>query len=215
MDFKTEQIDDQTTALEKLQLEKTNEKADYSRLLTFAVSKEGLLAVGFYDKSAINVYDDKGNFLYGYRFNPNDRRTYSLEYDNENLQIILWSSSRQVVTVKNKGESVEIQNIPKTAEFNIYLEQIHNSNMKMVNEVSYEMCNGGNELTRIFFNGYTQVVKKDKLGNVNILVDVSETANKKIMFVSVGIIILIIVVISVLIYNKNKKYKSIGEFNQL
>lgn len=207
MDFETESIEGQQKVeeIKKLQIEKTNQVAQKDRILTFAVSDDGHLAVGFYDESAVNIYNENGDFLYSYRFNQNDRRTYSVEYVNNNLQIVLWSSSRKLITLKDDGESVEVSNIPMTNEFNTYLNEIHNMDSREVNGITYQMRNGSEGLARIFVKGYTQVIKKTALGDTKILVDVTNNANKKVNIMFAGIIIVVIVITCFLLFTTKKK----------
>lgn len=176
------------------------------RILTFAVSSDEHIAVGFYNESAINIYDKNGDFEYSYHFNPNDRRTYRVEYNNNDLQIVLWSSSRQVVSIEDEGENVEISNIPMTSEFNSYLNEIHNTNQRQTNKNTYQMRNGGSGLAKFFIKGYTQIVRNSN-GEEEILVDVSDKANSKAVIISFAILVLFLTLISSMLFYAKKKRK--------
>lgn len=191
--FNTEKLSTQDEAkeIEQFELVKTNEMAQSNQIHTFAVNERGQVAVGFYNKSAINIFSRDGSYLYTYLFNERDKRAYSVEWDEESLVIIIWGHDKRFISINTETNSVDIQKIPMTDEFNSYLVNIHNTTSKEINGITYKMCNAMEGPLSLVPNYYTQVVKEEA-GEQSIIIDVTSSASRDTIVLIVGMIALIV-----------------------
>lgn len=210
--FNTEKLStqDETKEIEQFELIKTNEMAESNQIHTFAVNEKGQVAVGFYNKSAINIFSCDGSYLYTYLFNERDKRAYSVEWDEESLVIIIWGHDKRLVSINTETNSINIQKIPMTDEFNSYLVCIHNASSKEVNGSTYKMCNAMEGLLSLVPNYYTQVIKEEA-GGQSIIIDVTSLASHDTIVLIIGMITLIVflaIFLPIVIKRKVKKQRN-------
>lgn len=211
--FVTEIIDaeDESNEIEQFKLVKSTQRVISNQIHTFAANEKGEVAVGFYNKSAIEIFDNNGIYRCTYLFNENDKRAYSVEWDGDMLVIIKWGHDKRLVTVDTRVNSIAIEKIPMTNEFNSYLVHVHNATVKQVGDNTYEMRNAMDGLLSIIPRHYTEVVRVDKEGNEKIIADVTELANHEMtifVIVMLMFIIILVVFLPAIVIRKVKKKKA-------
>lgn len=78
----------------------------------FDVSSNGLIAVGFdSDPKTINVYDESGNFLYGYQFKCEG--TYGISFEGDNLAVY-FCRGELVQLYDSQGQGIRAYRVLRT-----------------------------------------------------------------------------------------------------
>ncbi|KAF0091858.1 MAG: Uncharacterized protein FD141_42 [Fusobacteria bacterium] len=166
----------------------------------FDVSESGRIALGFNSdtKKYIYIYDQQGNFDYGYKFE--DDGVFGLEWDNDNIIIHLVRSDIAIL-IDSDAKILDIKTISNNIENNSYWN--HKIFTKKINfeNNTYKLING----TNIFSSspsGYKQLVKSDQSGNEKIIYEAQGKTNYNILLLAIGAIIIIVMPLIVRKINK-------------
>ena len=192
--FSTESIseDKQKKILDYLNITLLEEEPKNMPIKCFDINENGIFAIGAerFEQKKIAVYDNKGVFLYGIKFN--DSGTFYLELTEENKLLIYFARGNTAISVNTKGEVEEVLQIQDTSENNLYWYVVGSLKQK-IGDVQYILKNDMGILN-IFATSYSQIVAIDAEGNETVIFDADTTAEQVtiIIIVFIGITIFIV-----------------------
>ena len=139
-------------------VELLNEDPKGGAIECFAVSENGLIALGFApvedSKKFVGVYNSNFEFLYAYAFN--DSGSFGIAWDNENL-VICSVRENDLVSVSPHGEITEIAKIQDTIDNSRHWREKIEATEQTIQGVTYKIQNVG--LTSFYEGSYSQLVK--------------------------------------------------------
>ena len=211
--FQTQEIsiDRKNSFLSSINISVISEEPPRKDITCFDVNSNHLIAVGlnqaFPKKQKICIYSNEGVFQYGYTFDSHN--PYSIEWDEENLNIYFIRSGL-LVSVTPSGEVLDVLEVPVTVENSEYSHKVLGSFKRTVDDTEYSIKNDMGIL-RIFCSPATlsKIIVKDSNGNESIIYDVNSMLFKKaIIILSIFSIIVPIAVIGGIRDMKKRKQKN-------
>ena len=174
-------------------------KSEYNTSASVAcisISSLGNVAIGFKDKH-INVYDNTGNYLYGFSFDFNG--SYVFEFDQDDNIVIYPARGEERYYYSSDGELKQVTKFHSTLESDKYYRKLLQTKEFTINNKTYE-------LKQSFAN--TKIIQSDENGNQKIIYERSDYIGKltQILFVLVFVVIVSVIVVRTIL-NEVKKYR--------
>ena len=193
--FSTKEMDAsmQKTFLSNINLTRMTEEPPQNTILCFDVNEHERIAIGTKDSQNkyVSVYDERGEFQYGYRFVCN--QSFGIQWDGDNF-IIYFVRSDVAALFDLDGNAIELRLIEDTPENSSYWDHTVFANEKRVHQNRYLLKNNMG-LFGAFSFSYSQLLKLEPSGNGTLLYDVSERQTTQTI---VGLIVIALFVIFVL-----------------
>ena len=163
----------------------------------FSVSEDNKIAIGASsnENRYVSIYDENGNYLYGYSFN--DEGTFGVEWEQSELLIILVRCGL-IVKINHKGNIVRIDQIENTVDNSIYLHNNVFAKSKIVNGNKYEL-NNDMGILNIFASKYSTLAKTNLDGVQTVIYDVHNDYLIILLVSIIGVVLFITIAITVLI----------------
>lgn len=163
----------------------------------FSVSEDNKIAIGASsnENRYVSIYDENGNYLYGYSFN--DEGTFGVEWEQSELLIILVRCGL-IVKINHKGNIVRIDQIENTVDNSIYLHNNVFAKSKIVNGNKYEL-NNDMGILNIFASKYSTLAKTNLDGVQTVIYDVHNDYLILLLVSIIGAVLFITIAITVLI----------------
>ena len=172
----------------------------------FNVSNNGLVAIGSYHLSnkVIAVYNESGQFQYGYRFNC--WGSFGIDWNVENI-VICFVRSDMAVEVDANGAVLSVSEISNTTENNTYWNSFIDASKKTVKDKEYISKN--KDFTPLSTNS-TLVVSRNAAGEETVIYDATTDDTVIDEFTVTGIAVSFFVTMAIIlqIYKERKKEKS-------
>lgn len=150
-----------------------------------SVNSKDEIAIGFRDNH-INIYDDNGNFIYGYKFSLNG--SYVFKYDeNDNIMIFPIRASR-CYFFNTDAELIKTREFSNSTEEDKYFRSLKGNKRVSINGNLYEV--------RETF-GYTKLIKTEANGEMTIIYDIGWLYAGKIAISLLKLLFVIIVLMTI------------------
>jgi len=150
----------------------------------------------------IYVYDDSGKFKYGYTFKSYG--TFGVDLDKNDNLIIYFCRSNIMAVFDENGNCLDMREILNKIENNKYWNQLYPTVIELNGNV-YQLKNDMGIFNCIATN-YSQLIKKDQVGNITIIYNANESQLFKIVTESAMTLVFLTLVICVVI-REVKKYR--------
>lgn len=187
-------------------VELLNEDPKGGAIECFAVSENGLIALGFApvedSKKFVGVYNSNFEFLYAYAFN--DSGSFGIAWDNENL-VICSVRGNDLVSVSPHGEITEIAKIQDTIDNSRHWREKIEATEQTIQGVTYKIQNVG--LTSFYEGSYSQLVKINENNEIQVLYNSSSIQTTKFVIIFVAIFLIVLPSIAFYIVVTIKKRK--------
>ena len=196
---------------ENIGLQLLGEEAELNVIKCFAVHPDGRIALGFeaLDKKIIYVYDENGQFLYGYSFlSPG---TFGFAWIGDDLAIY-FGRGAYVLTVDRNGQYVECEEMLYTDNSNARINQVLYGSRLTVGGREYFLESDYGIVER----SYSRLVVRQADGTEQILYDVTQTHNISTIFSYIFVALFVGAVIGILYLQAKKQAeeeKNTGETN--
>lgn len=150
-------IQEQNDFLDRINLRVSkSELSNNSTIVNMDVSENGYVAVAL-ENEAILVYDDKGNYIKKFDFEA--KGSYFVKWNGNNL-VLIYVRGNSVVEFTLDCEIIGAFHISLPSEA---IREMRDKTATSVNGEKYELK------SKLFFTGYTKLVKIDEAGNTIIL----------------------------------------------
>lgn len=190
------ELEDQKIFLSNINLSLITQEPPKNIITCFDVNDNGLIAVGTEDsaKKLVSIYTSDGIFKYGYVFDCEG--SFGVEWDDNNI-IIYFVRSGVAALFDEKGKNIDLKVIQDTIDNNSYWNHSVFSTQRTVNESQYTIKNNMG-LFNIFSSSYSQLIRADTKGHINIIYDVSREYTVKFIMISIIVILFVVFVFSLL-----------------
>ncbi len=183
---------EQNSCITALGIAKTENEVIDVPICCFDVCYNGYIAVGL-DNNAINIYDNNGNYVYGYTFNTSGK--YLISWQGDIIVIYLFREQRNIYIYDKTIKAKKVIDIP-TADNPII--QYMNATEKKMNTKKYILYKNVAPFDVIAVGYGTLKAKNNYSGTEYIILDVSLSYKYSLLIKCVFIVILITIVIIVL-----------------
>ena len=169
--FVTEELSNEriTELVQFIRLTPLSEEPEIESMDCFAVSENGLVAVGYDGEKAkiISVYNGDGEFQYGYRFNSHG--SFEIAWSEDDIIIYFWREA-ELVAVDASGSIQEVLAVPEDIKENdTRLKQLE-ANEKTIGEKTYRLQNDMGLLDYFAFS-YSQLIVTQADGREVVFLD--------------------------------------------
>ena len=195
---------EQEDFLSNINLRLVTEEPEISSIECFDVNDNELVAVGSKNlsKRIVSVYAPDSTFQYGYTFECDG--DFGIEWDDNNI-IIYFVRSDVAALFDELGNNLEIQTIQDTMDNDSYWNYSVFSRQRTINGNKYTMRNNG--LLYFFSSSYSQLIKTDTQGNVEIIYDNSVAYTIEIIIKISGVILFVALVVFIVVFQFFKRRK--------
>lgn len=169
-------FDKQQEYLDRLNFELLTDDSEKHPFECFAISSDGLIALGFdtSDDAIIYVYDTNGEFEYGFRF-LNNHCAFTVFFEDEVLSIY-WGKSRYIGSFDSEGNCLRLHELVNCAQnSDAYHSDRYRPNEGEINNIQYKA-----ERVAGYLGGYTCFTIIDG-ANSCVIFDVSQIYRQHIM----------------------------------
>ncbi len=163
-----------------------------SSIVNMDVSKNGYVAIALENRSVM-VYDDKGVFLKKFEFESYG--SYHIKWNKNNLTLF-YVRENSIIEFTLDCEIIGVFYIDSSSTL---IREIRDTTKASVDSDTYEIKN------KLFFGGYTTLVKTDKAGNEIILYS-SNASSKTVNAIFIVLFVLGFTIIPCVILSKQVKY---------
>ena len=197
--FSTKEMDDnmQKTFLSNINLTRMTEEPPQNTIQCFDVNEYEMIAIGTKNSQNkyVSVYDERGEFQYGYRFVCN--QSFGIQWDGDHL-IIYFVRSNVAALFDSDGNAIELKTIEDTSENNSYWNHTVFANEKRVHQNRYILKNNMG-LFNAFAFSYSQLIRLEPSGNGTVLYDVSERQMTQTIVGLIAVVLFVILVLTVVL----------------
>lgn len=194
-------VDECSAFLTAISFDSLDSKEDISAISCFAISNDGIIALGsdVSSNAVINVFDANGQFLYGYSF-LNNHCAFTIFFEGENLSIF-WLKNKYIGSFDSAGNCLLFRKaVSSSSNFEAYDNESQRPENGTVGTLKYYAKRGLGLKT-----SYVQFVVEDSDGNQRVICDVTDAYNTRLTGYGIVLVaISAIVIMSVFINNKNR-----------